>query len=61
MSSACKSCGIGIPDNQDFCSMCYGDPYYGTDGIYLEYLRQAEEAEYWQEMERERERQEEER
>lgn len=41
----CSSCGISIPDGQgDVCSMCYGDPYYGSDGYYLEYLNQLEEA-----------------
>lgn len=58
--ASCKSCGIYIPDGQDFCSMCYGDPYYGRDGYYLQYIeeqeRQAqEEAEareqYWREQE----------
>ena len=40
MTNYCKSCGVEIPDEQEFCSMCYGDPYYGTDGYYLEYLEQ---------------------
>jgi len=42
----CASCGVAIPDGQKFCSMCYGDPYYGRDGYYLAMLeREAEEAE----------------
>jgi hypothetical protein len=34
-----------VPEGQDVCSMCYGDPYYGNDGYYLEWLRQQEEQE----------------
>jgi hypothetical protein len=33
--SNCSMCGIGIPDGQGVCSMCYGDPYFGVDGYYL--------------------------
>lgn len=47
MSNYCKSCGISIPDGQNFCSMCYGDPAYGSDGYYMDYLegqREEEEA-----------------
>lgn len=25
--------------------MCYGDPFWGSDGYYLDYLQQSEEAE----------------
>lgn len=39
----CQSCGSEIPDSQNTCSMCYGDPYHGNDGYYLEYLRQQSE------------------
>lgn len=40
----CTSCGSRIPEGQgNSCSMCYGDPYWGRDGYYLEYLRQQEE------------------
>ena len=55
MSNSCSSCGISIPDGQKFCSMCYGDPSYGRDGYYENYLREQdrkreeelqEEAEY---------------
>jgi hypothetical protein len=42
--SNCSQCGISIPSDQRFCSMCYGDPYYGHDGYYLKWLEdQAEE------------------
>ena len=42
----CVMCGSHIPDNQGSktCSMCYGDPYHGKDGYYLEYLEQVERA-----------------
>lgn len=36
--NCCKSCGVSIPEGQDFCSMCYGDPAYGEDGLYEDYL-----------------------
>jgi hypothetical protein len=36
----CKSCGVSIPEGQKFCSMCYGDPSYGKDGYYEDYLRE---------------------
>jgi len=49
----CKSCGVTIPDKQEFCSMCYGDPNYGTDGYYNDWLseqeRQAQENKMWEE------------
>lgn len=54
----CTSCGLPIPEGQgNSCSMCYGDPYYGEDGYYLQYLeeqerqaaeRRAEEERQWQ-------------
>lgn len=40
----CSSCGNPIPDGQgNSCSMCYGDPYWGKDGYYLEWLENQEE------------------
>lgn len=40
---SCTSCGSPIPEGQGrSCSMCYGDPYWGKDGYYLEFLEQAE-------------------
>jgi len=43
--SSCTSCGSPIPDGQGHsCSMCYGDPAYGRDGYYAEYLQRQEEA-----------------
>lgn len=54
MSNYCASCGAAGCSTR-VCSMCYGDPDYGTDGHYrreierhqqeLEYERQREEAE----------------
>jgi len=41
--NTCRSCGIPIPDGQNFCSMCYGDPSYGRDGYYEDYLREQEQ------------------
>ena len=41
----CTMCGSRIPDEQNVCSMCYGDPYYGRDGYYLEWLMQQQEQE----------------
>jgi len=38
----CNSCGAAVPDGQGNCSMCYGDPYHGKDGYYLEYLKEQE-------------------
>jgi len=46
MSNFCRSCGISIPDGQNFCSMCYGDPAYGRDGYYEDYLREQEEEQH---------------
>lgn len=39
----CSSCGVVIPKGQSICSMCYGDPFYGNDGYYLNYLRYMQE------------------
>ncbi len=38
MSNYCRSCGVSIPEGQKFCSMCYGDPGYGRDGLYQKWL-----------------------
>ena len=59
-------CGIEVPDGQEFCSMCYGDPDYGNDGGYAQYLedqalehaREEEEAEYYRQLQTESEQQE---
>ena len=38
----CSSCGSPIPDGQgSSCSMCYGDPSYGRDGYYQQWLEDA--------------------
>jgi len=51
--NSCGSCGVYIPEGQRFCSMCYGDPYYGHDGYYLDWLedaaRQEQEKKQWEE------------
>lgn len=40
----CTSCGSPIPDGQGkSCSMCYGDPSYGRDGYYQQWLDAQEE------------------
>lgn len=50
----CTSCGSPIPDGQgSSCSMCYGDPYHGSDGYYMNYLeKQEQEAQRQREAER---------
>ncbi len=49
----CVQCGLPVPEGQSVCSMCYGDPYYGSDGYYLEWLeeelRRAAEEAAWEE------------
>lgn len=30
----CTSCGASVPNDQTLCSMCYGDPAYGSDYYY---------------------------
>ena len=41
----CSGCGSPIPEGQgSSCSMCYGDPYYGSDGYYMDMLEQEEKA-----------------
>lgn len=39
----CSCCGSEIPEGQNICSMCYGDVDYGSDGYYLEWLREQEQ------------------
>jgi len=34
MGNYCKKCGVSIPEGQELCSICYGDPNYGNDGYY---------------------------
>lgn len=53
--NSCRSCGISIPDGQDFCSMCYGEIEYGTDNYYQEML---EKERYEEELNREMDRKE---
>ena len=45
MDNYCQSCGISIPEGQDSCSMCYGDPSYGTDGYYEQWMLEQEKDE----------------
>ena len=40
--SNCSMCGAPVPSSQKVCSMCYGDPGYGTDGYYEEYVQEME-------------------
>lgn len=41
VQSNCISCGLSIPEGQGkSCSMCYGDPSYGSDGYYQAMLDQ---------------------
>ncbi len=57
--SDCISCGSPIPEGQgSCCSMCYGDPSYGSDGYYQAMLDQQykeEMARQYHEDNRERE------
>jgi len=34
----CSMCGMSVPDGQGVCSMCYGDPFFGSDGFYMSEL-----------------------
>lgn len=52
----CSSCGSYIGDDQgSSCSMCYGDPYHGSDGYYLQWMEEqeriAQERRYNEQME----------
>ena len=49
----CRVCGRWVPDSQNICSECYGDPTYGSDG-YLA-ARMEEEREQQRECQPERE------
>lgn len=48
----CGSCGSSVPDGQPVCSMCYGDPEYGRDGYYRQWLEEQEQWHAEQESER---------
>jgi hypothetical protein len=48
-------CGSPIPNGQKICSMCYGDPDYGKDGYYRDYLATWAEEEQRRQQEREQE------
>ena len=48
--NTCIMCGISIPKGQRVCSMCYGDPFYGTDMEYLNWLNASSEEEYRREQ-----------
>lgn len=51
----CTSCGNYIPEGQGkSCSMCYGDPYHGSDGYYLRELEKEEERQREREEENQR-------
>lgn len=49
--SNCSMCGAGIPDHQRVCSMCYGDPAFGSDGYYQRWLDEQEQRERQREEE----------
>ncbi len=36
MTNNCTMCGL--PCSTLTCSMCYGDPYHGDDGYYMDWL-----------------------
>lgn len=36
----CVMCGLECSGST--CSMCYGDPYHGNDGYYLQWLEEKE-------------------
>ena len=59
--SSCSCCSSSIPDEQNICSMCYGDPCYGSDSYYFEWLeeqyRAEEEKRYNEELQRQYEEQ----
>ena len=38
----CVQCGLPVPDGQNCCSLCYGDPEYGQDGYYRQWLNEQE-------------------
>ena len=41
MSDYCSQCGSPVPSGQRICSMCYGDPDYGSDGYYRDFIEEA--------------------
>ena len=41
MANYCRQCSVRIPEGQEICSICYGDPDYGSDG-YLRALMEEE-------------------
>lgn len=46
MTHYCTMCGQPIPDRQGgICSMCYGDPFHGSDGYYAAAIREQENQE----------------
>ena len=53
--SNCANCGLPVPEGQKVCSMCYGDPDYGSDGYYRDWIeeqrRREEDAQEDEEME----------
>ena len=57
MSKRCINCGSPLPDSHRHrtCSMCYGDPDWGTDGYMRRAMeedrRQQEEEEWYRQQE----------
>ncbi len=44
-NSDCVDCGMPVPEGQRVCSMCYGDPEFGRDGYYRQWLEENREDE----------------
>ena len=47
----CAMCGSQIPDDQNTCSMCYGDIDHGTDGYYRDFMERGERSELMEQEE----------
>lgn len=53
MPTSCRSCGVSIHAEQRVCSVCYGDPDYGRDGL-LRAMMEADMQRQWEATEAER-------
>ena len=55
-TESCRVCGVVVPRGQHgICSVCYGDPEWGSDGYLAASMRASEEKAAELERERERE------
>ena len=53
--SSCVQCGASIPDGQGgVCSMCYGDPNWGSDDYYNRWIQEQFDEEQRREQEEQR-------